>query len=167
MLLHRDDASSLKSAIDRMILRTSYSRYRSNIKLYTETTRNFMDGYSSFGYVKKSELPSDYRVDSKEGSTCADAFLDIYSQTAITQRYNPGDVIVSLGCFQPNLYHVVSGRVIVTGPDEQPLKEVLEDDLFGEEVFACSSSPGSKFAYVAGTAPHPTLELYCFHLKPS
>jgi hypothetical protein len=152
----REDASSLKSAIDKAILRTSYSRYRSNIKLYTEVSRNFMDGYSCFGYVRKSEALMEQGLDSPQDDSQGESpsiFQDILSQTSVTQRYNPGDVILPRGFTHSNLYHVVSGSVIVKDLDEQPFKEILEDDIFGEEVFGCPSSDGSKYSYVAGNHP--------------
>jgi hypothetical protein len=149
----RGDASSLKSAIDKAILRTSHSRYRSNIKLYTEVTQNFMDGYSSFGYVRESEDSMEQELDSSQEHSqeeSASRFLDILSQTSVTKGYNPGDVIIPRGSNHGNLFHVVSGSVIVQDQNEQTMKEIFEDDIFGEDFFALPGSHGSEFAYVAG-----------------
>ena len=146
----RGDASSLKSAIDKAFLRTSHSRYRSHIKLYTEVTQNFMDSYSSFGYVKKAEESMEEELQGDSQGESASRFLEVLSQTSVTEVYNQGDVIIPRGSNAGNLFHVVSGSVIVQDENEQTMKEIFEDDIFGEDSFALPSSHGSKFSYVAG-----------------
>ena len=167
--VRREDASKLKAAIDMVCKEHEFAlssmRVNSISKLHTEVPHRFSKAHACFGYLLQKENDvSVWQMKKLPGQSVLNdrlsdprAFKRLLNDSSYTVVYKAGDVIVPFGSILPTLYHVVSGRVLMQTQDGTPINEVLQNQIFGEDLFVAVACSGSKFIYVAGNALAPPL----------